>query len=175
MINEKLSHLIKTPNNEEEWRRISVDFEERTYMANCLGALGKFFVLIFKEHLLFLDGKYIYIRKPDNSGSEWYSHKLRHATTLMALVDSNFKFIWCDIGSFGSNNDAFVFNSSRLCKAFEENSLNIPPPSCLPMSDKSFPYFIVADDAFALRTWLMKPLKRVDRELSSQENEANYR
>jgi hypothetical protein len=124
--------------------------------------------------IIFLDGKYIYIRKPNNAGSEWFCHKMRNAFVLMALVDSTYKFLWADIGSYGSNNDAFIFNSCRLCEEMEAGSLNIPEPSRLPDSATIFPYCIVGDDAFALRKWLMKPLK-CDRPLSKHEEEANYR
>jgi hypothetical protein len=115
------------------------------------------------------------LRKPDNAGSQWFCHKLRHALVLMALVDSTYKFLWIDVGSFGSNNDAFIFNSCNLCNRMEENSLNVPEQTRLPDSNISYPFYFVGDDAFALRTWLMKPLKRGDQQLSENENEANYR
>ena len=123
----------------------------------------------------FIDGKYVYLRKPDNAGSEFYCHKMRHASTLLALVDSNYKFLYADFGAFGSNHDAYVFNSSSLCDELENETLNLPQPCLLPESDKVFGYYIVADDAFALRKYLIKPIKKVDRELTDQENETNYR
>lgn len=61
----------------------------------------------------------MYLRKPDNAGSEFYCHKMRHASTLLALVDSNYKFLYADFGAFGSNHDAYVFNSSSLCDELE--------------------------------------------------------
>jgi hypothetical protein len=33
---------------------------------------------------------------------------------LMALVDADYKFLWIDVGSDGSSNDASIYNGSEL-------------------------------------------------------------
>ena len=66
-----------------------------------------------------------------------------------------------------------VFNNSDFKEAIVDGTLRLPPPEPLPHDDKPMPYFIVADDAFALRTWLMKPFSL--RNLSERERVFNYR
>ena len=38
-----------------------------------------------------------------------------------------------------------------------DETIGFPDTDPQPGDDRDMPYFIVADDAFALRTWLMKP------------------
>lgn len=75
----------------------------------------------------------------------------------MALADANYKFIYIDVGCKGRISDGGVFNRSSLHAAIENSALNIPSPRLLPCSNIEAPFVIVADDAFALKTYLMKP------------------
>ena len=68
---------------------------------NCLGAL---------------DGKHIMIKAPPNSGSTFYNYKKHFSTVLLALVDVNYRFIFIDIGEYGSNTDGNVFKFSTFGK-----------------------------------------------------------
>ena len=38
-----------------------------------------------------------------------------------------------------------------------DGTIGFPDTDRLPGYDRDMPYFIVGDDAFALKTWLMKP------------------
>ena len=51
--------------------------------------------------------------------------------------------------------------------------IGFPVPAPITQGDRDVPYFILADDAFALKTWLMKPNGR--RMLTREERIANYR
>ena len=53
--------------------------------------------------------------------------------------------------------DGGVFKNSTLYKALETKALQIPPPRPLPRRDKHIPFTILADDAFPLKEYIMKP------------------
>jgi len=64
-----------------------------------------------------------------------------------------------DIGANGAGSDTGIFNDTELKQGPEDGTLGLPPPAPLHASDdRLIPYFMVGDDAFALKTWLMKPL-----------------
>ena len=46
----------------------------------------------------------------------------------MALVESNYEFIYVNIGCNGRISDGGVFRNCTLSKAVEHNDLNITPP-----------------------------------------------
>jgi len=121
---------------------LSAEFEAKTNFPHCIGAL---------------DGKHVSILPPPNSGSLYYNYKHYFSIVLLALVDANCRFIYVDIGEYGRVSDGGVFNNSSLVQALEHNTLNIPPPSDVPNSQDPLPYVIVADDAFPLKKYLMKP------------------
>ena len=75
----------------------------------------------------------------------------------MALVDAKYRFIYYDVGSNGRSNDASVFNKSNLGRLLEAGQLKLPEAAPLPGKTESIPYFIIGDDAFGLKPWLMKP------------------
>ncbi|XP_062592693.1 uncharacterized protein LOC134254164 [Saccostrea cucullata] len=92
---------------------------------------------------------------------------------ILALVDADYKFLWVDVGANGASSDAGVFNRSGLEPSLRMGTLGLPPPDPLPNDDQDTPYFIVGDDAFPLRTYLMKPYSH--RYLTRQERICNYR
>ena len=75
------------PRNETEWLEIAQAFEDQWQMPYCLGA-G--------------DGKRIRIKCPKNSGYEYFNYKGYYSLVLMAFVDSNYRFIFADVGCQGS-------------------------------------------------------------------------
>ena len=75
-----LKKLVKT---EAEWQAIADGFLTRWNFPNCLGAL---------------DGKHVGVKCPAISGSLYYNYKGFYSVILMALVDSDYKFIWADLG-----------------------------------------------------------------------------
>jgi hypothetical protein len=119
------------------------------------------------------DGKHLRIKKPSGAGSQFWNYKQFHSIVLMAVADARYRFIFCDIGAYGVNNDSYVFNTCAFSNGVEEDLFSIPGSSRLPNSDIDFPFFFVADDAFASRSWLLKPLK--GNYLTDKQHEYNYR
>ena len=101
-----------------------------------------------------IDGKHVAVKKPHNSGSEFFDYKRFCFIVLLRVVDADFKFIWTS-GSVGSASDAGIFSECTLRTALEDNSIGFPPTEPLPQDDRQI--FILGNDAFPLRTWLMNP------------------
>lgn len=60
-------------------------------------------------------------------------------------------------------------------KALEEGTADLPSPTPLPGTDVLFPYVFVADEAFPLSTYMMRPFPRKNINLSNDERVFNYR
>ena len=75
----------------------------------------------------------------------------------MAICDAKYCFTFVDIGQYGSGNDSGVLKLSNMSKCFEDNSLNVPEGSKIPGMDVELPYFLVGNEVFPLKTWLMRP------------------
>ncbi|XP_063615556.1 uncharacterized protein LOC134788653, partial [Penaeus indicus] len=104
-----------------------------------------------------VSGKRVLVRKPANSGSEYYDYKTNHSIIILALVDANYKFLYVDVGAKGRASDAGVWDKCTLRECIERQQLQIPPSENLPFTNTKAPYVIVGDDAFPLKTYLMKP------------------
>ena len=50
-----------------------------------------------------------------------------------------------------------MYSNSHLGYAIENKLLHFPMPESLGHLNKTFPYIVLADDAFGLKTHLMKP------------------
>ncbi|CAM4682527.1 unnamed protein product [Leuciscus chuanchicus] len=94
-----------------------------------------------------LDGKHIYIQPTAHSRST--------------------------VGTQGRVSDAGLFATSDLRKALDKGLLNVPPPEELPRSDVFLLYMFVGDEAYPLRTDLMKPYPF--RQLDHNQRVYNYR
>ena len=92
---------------------------------------------------------------------------------MLALVDGQYKFRWMDAGSAGCSSDAQIFNVCQLKRKIDDGSIGFPDPAPITQDGRDVAYFILADDVFALKTWLMKPYDR--RMLTREERIANYR
>lgn len=61
------------------------------------------------------------------------------------------------MGANGRASDGGVFAASSLEKAIEGKTLNLPSAQCPPNTDEELPYVILGDEAFPLKTYLMRP------------------
>ncbi|KAK0150875.1 Mucolipin-1 [Merluccius polli] len=150
--------LFQTPTTEAGWREVARGFRDRCQFPHCLGAI---------------DGKHVYIQPPANSGSLFYNYKGRFSVVLMAVVDANYKFVYASVGTQGRMSDASLFGQSDLRSAMDRGLLNVPKPEPLPNSNVIMPYMFVGDEAFPLRTDLIKPFPH--RNLDHDQRIFNYR
>ena len=146
-LKECLDEYIVCPELEAEWKDVAARFGERWNLAHCLGAI---------------DGKHIRIRAPAKSGSTYFNYKKYFSIILLAVVDADYRFRYIEVGCEGKAADSGIFNVSALIGALETGTANIPPDDCLPYDTQPTPYYLVGDDAFAMKTWLMKPYPYVD-------------
>ncbi len=137
-------HYMKIPGDSEEWKIIAANFDEKWQFPHCIGAL---------------DGKHVVMKAPWKSGSLYYNYKGTFSTVLLALVDANLKFIAIDIGAYGRNSDGGIFTNSNLGQSMDQDTLNLPEDSPLPGAQQlgALPYVVVADEAFPLKTNMMRP------------------
>lgn len=143
---------------EEQWKKYAFEFQDIWNFPNCLAAI---------------DGKHITIQCPRKSGSLYFNYKKTFSVVLLALVDANYNFIAVDVGSYGKNSDGGIFSHSNIGKALESSNFNIPEPAALPGSTIKLPYVIVGDEAFPLKSYLMRPYPA--KQLTDSNRVFNYR
>lgn len=90
----------------------------------------------------------------------------------MAIVDANYKFIFVDVGINGRIGDAGIWLRSELKRDIEAKILPIPQSCALPTTEVLSPYVFLADDAFPLSDYIMKPYS--NRNLSESQTRFNY-
>jgi hypothetical protein len=149
---------LQCPKTNVEWINIAEEFNTLWNLPNCIGAI---------------DGKHITIRQPACSGAKFFNYKHSFSIILLALVDAQYKFLFIDIGAQGRCSDAGVFSECQLLSAIERNTLGLPENKPLPKAKEPFPFFIIGDDAFPLKNWLLKPYPH--RNLNHQQRIYNYR
>ncbi|XP_041484662.1 putative nuclease HARBI1 [Lytechinus variegatus] len=156
---EYLDEQMTCPTNDEEWREIANDWLQRWNFPHTIGAI---------------DGKHVACKAPPNSGSEYYNYKGFFSIILVALVSSDYKVLWADVSGNGSASDAQIYNQNELKQGLEIGDImGWPNQDPLPNDTQDVPYFIVGDDAFSLRTYLMKPYSA--KALTREERIYNYR
>ncbi|KAL4089146.1 hypothetical protein QTP88_024214 [Uroleucon formosanum] len=77
---------------------------------------------------------------------------------LMAIVYSDYEFIYVDIGAYGKDCDSAVFKETVFWKLLETNKLDIPHAETV-ITNLNLPYVLVGDEAFALSTNLLRPYR----------------
>lgn len=151
--------FLQVPKTAAEWTKISQEFETRWNFPNCVGAI---------------DGKHVIIQCSPRGGSMFFNYKKFHSIVLLAVVDARYQFTMVDVGDYGRLSDGSVFSSSNIGIAMEKQQLNLPHARSLPGSSEClYPYVFVGDDAFPLKTYLVKPYPRGA--IQFPEMIANYR
>ena len=158
IIAEFIDELMTCPTTPEAWREVADRFYDRWNFPHTCGAL---------------DGKHVACRCPPDTGSQYFNYKGFYSILLFALVDADYKFIWADVSGKGAASDAQVYNASELRQVIDDGTIGFPAPEPLPNDTEDVPFFMVGDDAFALRTSMMKPYSR--RGMNNEERLFNYR
>ena len=104
----------------------------------------------------------------------FYNYKGFPSIVLMALSDSDSCSTLVDCGQYRRVCDAGVFQGSVISHLLEENQLNIPKGYFkINTSDEQILFMIVGDEAFPLKTYLMRPFAA--RTLNDARRIYNYR
>ena len=88
-------------------------------------------------------------------------------------MNANYEFTMIDIGDSGRQSDGGVFAASKLGFAMDNGLLKLPKARMLPGTNDFFPYVFVGDEAFPLKSYLMKPYAR--NAMGTEEQITNYR
>lgn len=168
----------------ENWLKVANEFNYRWNLPNCVGAI---------------DGKHVAIVCPRNSGSLFYNYKVRisilsiivyfhsfdyilssidlqkfYSIVLMAISDANYKFLYVNVGAFGSEGDSGVFLGDAIGKKIYNDELTLPEDSMV--GERELPFYFISDDAFTLSKRIMKPYTPTrQKSLSDEEKIFNYR
>jgi len=151
---------LTPPSTKEDWKKVSKTFEERwnSPPPHALGAI---------------DGKHVVMQCPARGGSDYFNYKKTHSIVLLGVCNGSYEFIMVDIGDAGRQSDGSVYSNSNLGFAIENNTLDFPGPERIKNSTEVFPYVFLGDDAFSLKTYLMKPYS--GQNLNEEERIFNYR
>ncbi|KAM7303909.1 uncharacterized protein ISCGN_013824 [Ixodes scapularis] len=122
---------------------IASEFEETWNFPHCLGAM---------------DGKHVVIECPGRTGSLNFNYKKTFSKLMLAICDAKYRFLYVEIGHHGSESDAGIFRRSDFLQAIAEGQRRLPPASWL--GSRKVPYFFVGDEAFPLKTFVMRPFPR---------------
>ena len=124
---------MQTPKTSGEWLKISEKFKKRWNFPNGIGGV---------------DGKHIVLQQPRNSGSHYRNYKGTYSIISLAMVGSEYGFLFADVGVNGRNSDGGNWSQSTLRKGLEEKNIKFThrhTNTC------------TGDDAFPLSVYMMKP------------------
>ena len=126
---------LVSPTEPDDWKPIKEKLRNRWNVPHAVGAL---------------DCKHIAIKKPWRSGSEYFNYKGYFSLVLLILVDTDYKFLWVNVGASGSSSDAQIFNRSKLKRRIENGTLALPPPEPMGPGGPDLHYFLLGVDTSCL-------------------------
>ncbi|XP_076030909.1 uncharacterized protein LOC143019095 [Oratosquilla oratoria] len=138
IINTYKHEVLKCPKTSEEWNTVAEVFVKKWNYHNCGGAL---------------DGKHAPIKKPKKGGSLYYRHHTHGRRGCKVQVPVRRRTVGAERGA----GDGGTWIKCNLHHAIEQNQVGFPEDCTLPNNDTPISFHIIADDAFALKTTLMKP------------------
>jgi hypothetical protein len=127
----------------DEWRAIADKLYEQWNIPHTCGALA---------------GKHVAAGVLQRLGPCSTTTNGFYSVVLTVLVDADYTlFIWSDVGGTGSASNAQTNNDSELMECAEDGTIGLPDPDNIPNDYQDVPYFVIGDDAFAVRPTMMKP------------------
>ncbi|CAN8013953.1 unnamed protein product [Ixodes persulcatus] len=129
----RLQPLYMAKPDTNAWLQVAEGFSRSWQFPNCLGAV---------------DGKPIMIQAPEKSGSMYFNYKGTYSIVLLAVVDSDYKFVVVDVGAYGKQSDGGVLKQSIFRKLLEEGRLGLPRDLPLPNTRLPAPCVFVGDEAY---------------------------
>ena len=135
--------FVDAPTHRESWLHIANEFDKKWNFPHCVGAI---------------DGKHV-IQTPPRCGAEYFNYKKSHSIVLLAVCNASYEFILVDVGDNGRQSDGGVCTNSTIGYAIDKNLLDHPTPGIIENSGSTlqYSYVFVADDAFSLKTYMLKP------------------
>lgn len=73
----------------------------------------------------------------------------------MGVADANYKFLYIDVGAYGSEGDASVFFKTDFGQSIIQNTIDLPNDT--EIMSKKMPFVFIGDDAFPLGERVIKP------------------
>nr|CAI5869159.1 unnamed protein product [Callosobruchus analis] len=143
-----------------DFENVAAQYFNKWNFPNCLGSI---------------DGKHIRLKCHSKSGSMFYNYKNYFSIVLMAVVDANYRFLMIDVGAYGKDSDAGVFSNSPIYQNIENGTLPLPKGQKLPNSEQICPFVFIGDEAFPLRTYLLRPFPRRRLQNNDPASYYNYR
>ena len=105
-----------------------------------------------------IDGCHIPIKCPPGglqSCKEYHNFKNFYSIVLMAMVDAKYRFTWGSCGFPGNSHDSVILQSTDFWEQLQEKEYL--PNIAKQINGIEVPPLILADSAFQLKSWLMKP------------------
>ena len=147
------------PKSETEFYQKISDMEQMWQFPCCWGAI---------------DGCHIPIKCPQGglqACKEYHNFKNFYSIVLMGMVDAKYRFIWGSCGFPGNSHDSVILQSTDLWDQIQDR--DYLPNIAKKINGVVVPPLILADSAFQLKSWLMKPYTKA--KLTSKERYFNYR
>ncbi|KAJ8939618.1 hypothetical protein NQ318_012341 [Aromia moschata] len=125
----------------EKWTSIADRYYTLWNIPNCLGSL---------------DGKHFRIKRLPKTGSTFYNYKGYFSIVLMACADADGLFTTIDAEIVTEQ----FFVHQILDTLLQLGLLELPQPRPLPLGNDDFPFYFVADEAFPLKNYIMRPYSK---------------